>query len=121
MIKNLKEKEYVFDIITKYVEEKMGEKVEFVVYDSDDLDTLEENEILITYSYKWYSVELFVFYKNNDSDCEELFIVPESEMEDIISVRIDIEDDFIRFEFYDFDKNKFEKAAKEVINYIHYI
>lgn len=125
MIKNLKQKEYVFKIINDYIEENTGESLEdldYVVYDSDDsVVTLDKNEILINYNYNDCDIELFVYYKSDSSnkDGDEIFTVPKEELEEFIEERAEIDEDTAKFEFYDYDKKNFKRVVKAVIDYIH--
>lgn len=128
MIKNLKQKEYVFNIITDYIEEKTGltaEDLNYTVYDdasSKEVGMLDKNEILINYNYNDCDVELFVYYKSDSSnfyDSDSIFTVPEEELESYLKVRTEIDDGFAKFEFYDYDKKNFKRVVKAVIDYIH--
>ena len=120
MIKNLKQKEYVFNIITDYIEEKTGLTAEDLNYTIYDIDGLIDNEILIRYTCGTYYVELFVCYKSDNTECcDELFTSPKEELIDIIKSRVEINEDTVTFEFYDYDKKNFKRVAKAVVDYIH--
>lgn len=128
MIKNLKQKEYVFNIITDYIEEKTGltaDELNYTIYDDScnkQVGTLDKNEILINYKYNNCDIELFVYYKSDSSnfyDGDDIFTVPEEELESYLKVRTEIDDGFAKFEFYDYDKKNFKRVAKAAIDYIH--
>ena len=123
-MKNYKQQEYVFNIITDYIEEKTGmtdSDLDYCFYNFYDIDGLDENEILLSYTCKYYYVELYVYYKSNSSNNkgDEIFTIPEEELEKFIAERAEIDEDTIQFKFYDYDKKNFKRVVKAVIDYIH--